>query len=96
MLWQFQARRHHFLLVVGVGWGQDLNFHCVDQLFSPRRQVGFLLKLRHLPERNFPLPFCNLLSECFGPLRVGLEGAAFPDGHLDRTGRVFSGALHLN
>lgn len=40
VLWQFQARRHHFLLVVGVGWGQDLNFHRVDQLFSPRRQTG--------------------------------------------------------
>lgn len=23
VLWQFQARRHHCLLVVGVGWGQD-------------------------------------------------------------------------
>lgn len=23
VLWQCQARRHHCLLVVGVGWGQD-------------------------------------------------------------------------
>lgn len=36
-----------------------------------------------------PPAFCNLLSGCFGPLTVGLEGARFPGGLWDRTVGVF-------
>lgn len=71
VLWQFQARRHHFLLVVGVGWGQDLNFHRVDQLFSPRRQVGFLLKLRHCQRGIFPFPFVTSFLSVLDPCGLG-------------------------
>lgn len=59
VLWHFQARRYHFLLVVLGGWGQDLNSHPVDQLLSPRRQVGFFIQDEPFPREGFapPPPF---------------------------------------
>lgn len=42
----------------GWRWGQDLDFYPLDQL-SPRRQVGFLFKLRHFPGGICPLPFAT-------------------------------------
>lgn len=47
--------------------------------------MSFFLKLRCFPGRNLPPHFCNLLSGCSGHLRVGLDGADFPDGPLART-----------
>lgn len=84
----------------GRSWGQGLDFYPLDQLSSPRRQVGFFAQDETFPGRNLPPAFCNPLSGCFGPLTVGLEGARFPGGLWDRTVGVFcfffSCAFHLH
>lgn len=43
----------------GRSWGQGLDFYPLDQLSSPRRQVGFLLKMRHFLGGICPLPFAT-------------------------------------
>lgn len=77
---QFQAGDSRFLLGDGAGdrvW--------IFTLWTSCPTGGVFAQADTFPRRNLPPAFCNLLSGCFGPLTVGLEGARFPGGLWDRT-----------